>query len=173
MIFANLANSAAASSLVKFVATAKSAIVLVNSVIFPVSIPNCPADSAIADSSAADVGISFAICLRSSRICIISTSDASTVFLTPAKADSNSEPTDTASPSPVVMPRPAAEANPAIALNDVLAISSNPVKNGFALFNPDCSSLRSEAGMSDDILAASAACLAISCSSFFVSLVLS
>ena len=93
VILANLAKFVAASSLVRSVATAIFAIVSVNSAIFSFWIPNCPAAAAISDSSAAVVGMLKDMFRIASSIWENSCSVAFTVFLTPAKALSNSEPT--------------------------------------------------------------------------------
>ena len=132
MMLANLAKSAAPSSRVKFVATSRFAIVFVNSAIFSVWIPSCPADSAISDSPAADVGISFAISRMSSRICASSASVAFTVFLTPAKALSNSEPFAMDTPSPAAAAVPVTAAADATALNEDTAALSIPENTGSA-----------------------------------------
>lgn len=91
--FANLASAVAASSALKFVDTPRLIITFVNSVNESVAIPNCPAISiTLAISDALD-GISFDISRMFWRSIAYSSSVASTVFLTPAKADSKLEPT--------------------------------------------------------------------------------
>ena len=70
---------------------------------FWVSIPNCPAASAIPANSAADCGISFDILIIDSRNLSITSFGASTVFLTPAKADSKSMPVFIAAPPATVI----------------------------------------------------------------------
>ena len=95
-MFANLANAVAASSADKFVDTPKAIITSVNSTKFSFAIPSCPATSITFAISVAVLGISLDI----SRILCLklaySSSVASTVFFTPANADSNSLPALTA-----------------------------------------------------------------------------
>ena len=90
-IFANLAKDVAASSLAKLVASPSIAIVSVNLSILSVSMPNWPALSAMDDNSLALCGIVVDNCFnpfsKSAKDVLVL---SSTVFLTPAKALSNS-----------------------------------------------------------------------------------
>ena len=88
MMFPILAIDDAASSELKLVETPRLIMVLEKSLIAPIGTPNCPAASATFAISTALEGISLAI----SRILADSLSNCcgvpSTVFFTPAKADS-------------------------------------------------------------------------------------
>ena len=178
VIFANCANMDAPSSLVRFVASARFAIVSVNSAIFSVCIPNCPADSAMAESSAADAGISFDISRISSRSSSSCALLAFTVFSTPANADSNSIPVLIDAPSPAAIPAPAATAAAEIAAKEAFATDSKPEKAGSASSNPFFRLSPMEGPDFPEVAASTAitdrvASFARSLNSFFVSLVLS
>src|SRR5690554_296548 len=89
VIAPNRANRNAASSAVRFVATDKSAITLVNPRMFGTSTPSWPAASAIPASSSWVAGISRAISLSPFSNTASSAAVASTVLTTPANADSH------------------------------------------------------------------------------------
>ena len=87
---ANLANSVAASSAVRLVATPKFIIVLVNEVISCFLIPSCPAASATPAISVAANGIVLLILVISLPILFNSLPLILVVLATPAKACSQS-----------------------------------------------------------------------------------
>ena len=90
VMFANFASAVAASLADRFVVTPSCAITSVKPRIFPVSIPSCPALSAIPASSVAAIGISSDILRRPPDSASSSSAVPSTVFFTPANADSYS-----------------------------------------------------------------------------------
>ena len=112
MMFEKRANDVAASSADKFVVSPRSIITRVNASTFGVWIPNWPAASATAAICSCDAGSSFARPRKPSCNSESSFALPSTVFVTPAHADSQSTAAFTARPVAASATAPAAMSVP-------------------------------------------------------------